>query len=48
MVAKINESNKYFLGVKLNTNYLKINTIAKFEELTQNKVANAKINDLPI
>lgn len=30
LINKINESNKYFLGVKLNTNYLKVNNVAKF------------------
>lgn len=30
IVSKINEANKYFLGVKLNTNYLKVNKTAKY------------------
>lgn len=33
MVEKINDANKYFLGVKLNTNYLKVNKIVNYADV---------------
>ena len=36
------------MGIKLNTNYLKVHTIGKYEDIVRQKVQNVTINDLPI
>lgn len=33
LVEKINEANKYFLGVKLNTNYLKVSKVVNYADV---------------
>lgn len=33
LVEKINDANKYFLGVKLNTNYLKVNKVVNYADV---------------
>jgi len=48
LVKKINEANKYFLGIKYNTNYLKANKVLKYEEAMQMKAAKATVNDIPL
>lgn len=48
IVSKINEANKYFLGVKLNTNYLKINKTVKYVEISQQKLPSSTSNDFPL
>lgn len=48
MVKKINESNRYFLGEKHNTNYLKVNKIVKYEDIQSLKADRVTINDIPI
>lgn len=36
------------MGVKLNTNYLKIHNVAKFTDITREKVEQVNISELPI
>jgi hypothetical protein len=48
MVDKINAANKYFLGVKLNTNYLKVSKEVKYEEVAKLTTDKTTVNDLPI
>jgi hypothetical protein len=48
LVGKINDANKYFLGVKLNTNYLKVNKVVQYDEVAKLTVDKATVNDLPI
>lgn len=47
-MQKINEANKYFLGVKLNTNYLKVNKEVKYEEIAKLTADKVAISDIPI
>lgn len=49
LVGKINEANKYFLGVKLNTNYLKISKSLPYEEAAKLTSENkTTLSDLPL
>lgn len=36
------------MGIKLNTNYLKVHNIGKYDDIVSQKVQNVTINDLPI
>lgn len=47
-MGKINDANKYFLGVKLNTNYLKVNKTLTYEEASKLKIEKATVTDIPI
>lgn len=47
LVDKINDANKYFLGVKLNTNYLKVNKVVQYEEISKLAADKVTISDLP-
>ena len=47
LVNKINDANKYFLGVKLNTNYLKVNKVVQYEEIAKLAADKVTISDLP-
>ena len=48
IITRINESNKYFMGVKLNTNYLKVHNQVKFADILKEKVEKVNISELPI
>ena len=48
MINHINEVNKYFLGVKLNTNYLKVNNVVSLSSILEELVPTININDLPL
>lgn len=48
LVNKINDANKYFLGVKLNTNYLKVNKELTYEDAIKLTAEKSSANDIPI
>ena len=48
LINKINDANKYFLGIKLNTNYLKVNKIVNYEEISKLTTEKTTVNDIPI
>ncbi len=47
LINKINQTNQYFLGVKLNTNYLKINKVVLYEDVSKYTNDKFTITDLP-
>ena len=36
------------MGIKLNTNYLKVHNIGKYDDIVSQKIQNVTISDLPI
>lgn len=48
LVEKINDANKSFLGVKLNTNYLKVNKVVKYADVAGLTTDTKSVNDIPI